>query len=157
MVRLLIVYCRIEESSWSIEINLNPFYKEMQNFFYSLWLITASFKGKNPVTWLQAKSPLSFVFSSAFIRQLTKSLLEVCFGFIYLHFNKFRAHLLQGSFCLELYFAPFLLAAYSCDHSAYKNSISPLRAYLLGYFTTLRPHLRDAHTSYDFLQPPFCF
>ena len=67
--------------------------------------MTASFKGKNPVTWLQAKSPLSFVFSSAFIQELTKSLLEVCFG----------------------------------------------------YFTTLRPHLRDAHTSYDFLQPPFCF
>ena len=90
--------------------------------------MTASFKGKNPVTWLQAKSPLSFVFSSAFIQELTKSLLEVCFGFIYLHFNKFRAHLLQGSFCLELYFAPFLLAVYSCDHNAYKNSISSRRA-----------------------------
>ena len=128
MVRLLIVHCRIEESSWSIEINLNPFYIEMQNFFYSLWLMTASFKGKNPVTWLQAKSPLSFVFSSAFIQQLTKSLLKVCFGFIYLHFNKFRAHLLQGSFCLELYFAPFLVAVYSCDHNAYKNYISSRRA-----------------------------
>ena len=111
MVRLLIDHCRIEESSWSIEINLNPFYIEMQNFFYSLWLMTASFKGKNPVTWLQAKSPLSFVFSSDFIQELTKSLLKVCFRFIYLHFNKFRAHLLQGSFCLELYFAPSLLAA----------------------------------------------
>ena len=134
-----------------------PLLHRNAKFLLFIMINDCSFKGKNPVTWLQAKSPLSFVFSSAFIRQLTKSLLEVCFGFIYLHFNKFRAHLLQGSFCLELYFAPFLLAAYSCDHSAYKNSISPLRAYLLGYFTTLRPHLRDAHTSYDFLQPPFCF
>ena len=90
--------------------------------------MTASFKGKNPVTWLQAKSPLSFVFSSAFIQELTKSLREVCFSFIFLHFNKFRAHLPQVSFFLELYFAPFLLAAYSCDHNAYKNSISPFRA-----------------------------
>ena len=114
MVRLLIVYCRIEESSWSIEINLDPFYIEMQNFFYSLWVMTASFKGKNPVTWHQSKSLLSFVFSSAFIQQLTKSLLKVCFRFIYLHFNQFRAHLPQGSFCLELYFAPFLWA---CDQS----------------------------------------
>ena len=114
-------YSQTNWCSWSIEITLNPFYIEMQNFVYSLWLMTASFKGKNPVTWLQAKSPLSFVFSSAFIKQLTKSLLEVCFRFIYLHFNKFRAHLLQGRFCLEFYFAPFLWAAYSCDHNGYKN------------------------------------
>ena len=74
--------------------------------------MTASFKGKNLVTWLQAKSLLSFVSSSVFIQELTKSLLKVCFRFIYLYANKFRAHLLQGSFCLELYFVPFLLAAY---------------------------------------------
>ena len=90
--------------------------------------MTASFKGKNLVTWLQAKSLLSFVSSSVFIQELTKSLLKVCFRFIYLYANKFRAHLLQGSFCLELYFVPFLLAAYPWDHDAYKNSISLLRA-----------------------------
>ena len=89
--------------------------------------MTASFKGKNLVTWFQAKSPLSFVFSSAFIQELTKSLHKVCFTFIYILIN-FRAHLLQGSFCMELYFAPLLLPAYSCDHNAYKNSISSLRA-----------------------------
>ena len=159
MVRLLIVHCGIEESSWSIEINLNPFYVEMQIFFYSLWLMTASFKGKNPVTWLQAKSPLSFVFSSAFIQQLTKSLLKVCLGFIYLYFNKFRAHLLQGSFCLELYFAPFLVAVYSCDHNAYKNSISSRRQPVsmvtsqhLGH--TLETRTLRTGTSF---KPPLCF
>ena len=39
----------------------------------------------------------------------------------------FRAHLLQGSFCLELYFAPFLLAAY--PYNAYKNSCLVPRPY----------------------------
>ena len=109
--------------------------------------MTASFKGKNLVTWLQAKSPLSFVFSSAFIQQLTKSLLEVCFRFIYLHFNKLRAHLLQSSFCLELYFAPFLLAAYSCDHNASKNSISPFRAQQISLVTSQHlGHTLETHT-----------
>ena len=159
MVRLLIVHCRIEESPWSIEINLNPFYIEMPNFFSSLWLITASFKGKNLVTWLQAKSPLSFVFSSAFIQQLTKSLLKVCFGFIYLHFNKFRAHLLQGSFCLELYFAPFLVAVYSCDHNAYKNSISSRRQPVSMVTSQHLGHTLETRTLRNgtSFKPPLCF
>ena len=102
----------------------------------------------------------AFVFSSDFIQELTKSLLRVCFRFIYLHFNQFRAHLLQGRFCLALYFAPFLLAVYCCDHNAYKNSISPLRAQQISLVTSQhfnRLHLSDADASYDFLQPPLCF
>ena len=86
--------------------------------------MTAFFIGKNRVS------------SSDFIQELTKSPLKVCFRFIYLHFNKFRAQLFQGRFCLELYFAPLLLAVYSCDHSAYKNSISPLRAQQISLVTS---------------------
>ena len=55
--------------------------------------MTASFKGKNLVTWVQSKSLLSFVSLSVLIQELTKSLLKVCFRFIYLHFNKSRAPL----------------------------------------------------------------
>ena len=69
-------------------------------------------------------------------QELIKSLVRICFRFMYLHFNMFRAHLLQGSFCLELYFAPFLRAAYSCDHNAYKNSMSSLRTKQISLVTS---------------------
>ena len=108
--------------------------------------MSASFKGKNRYL-APSKITSELRFSSAFIQQLTKSLLEVCFRFIYLHFNKLRAHLLQSSFCLELYFAPFLLAAYSCDHNASKNSISPFRAQQISLVTSQHlGHTLETHT-----------
>ena len=59
--------------------------------------MTASFHRKQSrVTWLAEKtSELRFVFSSDFIQELTKALLEVCFRFSSTYFNKFVSYPLQ--------------------------------------------------------------
>ena len=60
--------------------------------------MTASFIGNNRALLGSQQTPLSFVFSSDFIEELTwltKSLLEVCFIFSSTYFNKFVSYPLQ--------------------------------------------------------------
>ena len=57
--------------------------------------MTASFIGNNRALLGSQQRPLRFVFSSDFIQELTKSLLEVCFRFSSIYFNKFVSHPLQ--------------------------------------------------------------
>ena len=57
--------------------------------------MTASFIGNNRALLGSQQRPLRFVFSSDFIQELTKSLLEVCFRFSSTYFNKFVSYPLQ--------------------------------------------------------------
>ena len=57
--------------------------------------MTASFIGNNSALLGSQQTPLSFVFSSDFTQELTKSLLEVCFRFSSTYFNKFVSYPLQ--------------------------------------------------------------
>ena len=57
--------------------------------------MTASFIGNNRALLGSQQGPLSFVFSSDFIQESTKSLLEVCFRFWSTYFNKFVSYPLQ--------------------------------------------------------------
>ena len=57
--------------------------------------MTASFIGNNRALLGSQQGPLSFVFSSDFIQESTKSLLEVCFRFSSTYFNKFVSYPLQ--------------------------------------------------------------
>ena len=99
--------------------------------------MTAFFIGKNRLSWLWAKSPLSFVFSSDFIQELTKSPLKVCFIdlFTYILIN-LELTCFRADFVWSCTLPPFLLAVYSCDHNAYKNSIFPLRAQQISLVTS---------------------
>ena len=57
--------------------------------------MTASFIGNNRALLGSQQRPLRFVFSSDFIQELAKSLLEVCFRFSSTYFNKFVSYPLQ--------------------------------------------------------------
>ena len=57
--------------------------------------MTASFIGNNRALLGSQQRPLRFVFSSDFIQELTKALLEVCFRFWSTYFNKFVSYPLQ--------------------------------------------------------------
>ena len=79
----------------------------------------------------------AFVFSSDVIQELTKSLHKVCFRFLstYILIN-LELTCFRAAFVWSCTLPPFLLAAYSCDHNAYKNSISSRRAQPISLVTS---------------------